>query len=212
MIYMRKVMLIIGGLFAAIAASACCIIPLILGTASAGSAWFGSALAPYRPYLMLLSIALLGFGFYFSYRPEKIDCDNGCCQSIKVLRYRRLSRILLWGVTIFSVWSMAYPSMTSRVFGKDEIDTHLAKASTIEGRRAVLSIDNSFICTDCLPAMLGVVRKTPGVYSADSSLKSKKIFLQYNPKMVSIKHIESLIEKNGFSVTLVNSENELRGE
>ncbi|HXG24487.1 MAG TPA: hypothetical protein VNJ09_08045 [Chthonomonadales bacterium] len=55
---MKRFAILISAVFAAIAASACCILPLILGAARAGSVGLGAALAPYRPYLMGLTLLL----------------------------------------------------------------------------------------------------------------------------------------------------------
>lgn len=52
---MKKASLMFGVIVAAIAASSCCILPLVLGVASAGTLGLGAALEPYRPYLIVLS-------------------------------------------------------------------------------------------------------------------------------------------------------------
>ena len=46
---MQKFSLLVGAVIAAIAASACCILPLLLGAASVGAVGLSAALTPYRP-------------------------------------------------------------------------------------------------------------------------------------------------------------------
>ncbi len=53
---MKKAAVILGAVVAAVAASACCILPLILGVASAGTLGLSAALTPYRPYLVSLTL------------------------------------------------------------------------------------------------------------------------------------------------------------
>src|SRR5258708_17809865 len=111
---MKRIAVLVGAIFASIAASACCILPLMLGAASAGSVGLSAALAPYRPYLMGLTVLLLGAGFYFTYRPEKAACGpDGRCGTAKTRGMKRLSKGMLWLVTLFTVSSMVYPWIAS---------------------------------------------------------------------------------------------------
>ncbi len=92
---MKKLSVLFGVVVAAIAASACCILPLILGAASAGSVGLSAALAPYRPYFIVLTVLLLGGAFYFIYRPQKAGCETDCCPTGKTLRTRRFNKAVL---------------------------------------------------------------------------------------------------------------------
>ena len=60
-----------GAVLTAVAASACCVGPLILVALGVGVAWASrlSAFEPYRPLFIALTVGLLGFGFYRAYRP-----------------------------------------------------------------------------------------------------------------------------------------------
>lgn len=60
-----------ASLLAAIAASLCCILPIVFalgGFAIVGASAFFESL---RPYLLIVTFALLGVGFYLSYRQPK---------------------------------------------------------------------------------------------------------------------------------------------
>ena len=46
-----------------------CCLPFVLGGLGVGSAAFATATAPVRPYLLLVSLGLLGLAFYQAYRP-----------------------------------------------------------------------------------------------------------------------------------------------
>src|SRR5688572_26172571 len=96
---MKQLMTLIGAGFAAVAASACCILPAVLGITGAGALGLSSALTPYRPYLMGLTALLLGAAFYFTYRPAKAACDaDGPCATDKTVGVQRFSKAMLWGV------------------------------------------------------------------------------------------------------------------
>ena len=68
-----------GGILGAIAASSCCIAPLVLFSLGISGAWIGNltALAPYQPYFIAATIACLGYGYWLVYRPSKVACAEG---------------------------------------------------------------------------------------------------------------------------------------
>ncbi len=68
---MKKIAVLVGVVLTALAASACCILPLVLGVASAGTLGLSAALTPYRPYLIGVTLLLLCGAFCAAYRPAK---------------------------------------------------------------------------------------------------------------------------------------------
>jgi mercuric ion transport protein len=71
-----------GGLLGALAASSCCILPLILFSLGVSGAWIGNLtqLAPYQHDFFVATIALLGTGYWLVDRSSKLACaDGGAC-------------------------------------------------------------------------------------------------------------------------------------
>jgi len=68
-----------GGLVGALAASSCCILPLVLFSLGVSGAWIGNftRLAPYQPYFIAASIGCLGYGYWLVYRSTKLACAGG---------------------------------------------------------------------------------------------------------------------------------------
>jgi len=68
-----------GGLLGALAASSCCILPLVLFSLGVSGAWIGNftRLAPYQPYFIAVTIACLGYGYWLTYRSSKVVCADG---------------------------------------------------------------------------------------------------------------------------------------
>lgn len=66
-----------GSLIAALAASSCCILPVILFALGAGGAWIGilMRLAPLQPYFIAAAIVFLSVGYWLVYRSH-IACAN----------------------------------------------------------------------------------------------------------------------------------------
>ena len=68
-----------GGLVGALAASSCCILPLVLFSLGVSGAWIGNLtqLAPYQPFFIAATIACLGYGYWLVYRSSKVACAGG---------------------------------------------------------------------------------------------------------------------------------------
>ena len=75
-----------GGLLGALAASSCCILPLVLFSLGISGAWIGNLtqLAPYQPYFIAATLALLGTGYWLVHRASKRACAEGkvCARSL----------------------------------------------------------------------------------------------------------------------------------
>ena len=59
-----------GGVLGALAASSCCILPLVLFGLGVSGAWIGhlTRLAPYQPYFIAGTAGCLGLGYWLRYR------------------------------------------------------------------------------------------------------------------------------------------------
>src|ERR1700746_2401478 len=68
-----------GGGLGALAASSCCILPLILFGLGVSGAWIGNftQLAPYQPYFIAATIGFLGYGYWLLYRSSNLACAEG---------------------------------------------------------------------------------------------------------------------------------------
>lgn len=69
----------VGGLFGALAASSCCILPLALFALGVSGAWIGNftRLAAYQPYFLAATLACLGCGYWLVYRSSTHACADG---------------------------------------------------------------------------------------------------------------------------------------
>jgi mercuric ion transport protein len=75
-----------GGILAALAASACCVLPFVLFSLGVGGAWMSNltALAPYQPYFIAAAGVFLGFGYWLVYRDRRTSCaqDEACARPL----------------------------------------------------------------------------------------------------------------------------------
>src|SRR5216684_7159380 len=97
-----------GGILGALAASSCCILPLVLFGLGIGGAWIGNltALAPYQPLFVAGTAGLLGYGFYLVYWKPRRACaeDTACVRPIP----NRLVRLALWIATVLVIAAFAF--------------------------------------------------------------------------------------------------------
>jgi mercuric ion transport protein len=96
-----------GGILGALAASACCILPLVLFSVGISGAWIGNltALGRYKPYFAGGTLALLGYGYYLVYVRAKQACADGSCARALPGRIVKLS---LWIATVLVVAALAF--------------------------------------------------------------------------------------------------------
>jgi mercuric ion transport protein len=71
-----------GGILGALAASSCCILPLVFVSLGVSGAWIGNltALAPYKPLFVAATLGLLGYGYYLVYwKPRQLCAPGEAC-------------------------------------------------------------------------------------------------------------------------------------
>jgi mercuric ion transport protein len=75
----RQGLMAAGGLLGALAASSCCILPLVLFGLGVSGAWIGNftRLAPYQPWFIAATLAFLGYGYWLVYRTSTRACTDG---------------------------------------------------------------------------------------------------------------------------------------
>ncbi len=78
-----------GSLVSGVLASACCLGPLVLGLLGISGAAFAHKFEPFRPYLLVVTYALLGGAFYLTYRPQTTCGPDSACE---MPRARRLGK------------------------------------------------------------------------------------------------------------------------
>lgn len=98
-----------GGLFGALAATSCCILPLVLFSLGAGGAWIGTltALAPYQPIFVTLALGFIGYGVWLVYRRPTAGCAKGdaCARPLP----KRSVKLGLWAATFIVAAALAFP-------------------------------------------------------------------------------------------------------
>ncbi|MGH8507791.1 MAG: mercuric transporter MerT family protein [Gammaproteobacteria bacterium] len=104
-----KALASIGGILGAIAASSCCVLPLVLFALGISGAWISNltVLAPYQPYFVAVTLTCLAAGFAMVYRKPKAVClpDSSCAKPGS----DRLTKLGLWTATVIIAAALVFP-------------------------------------------------------------------------------------------------------
>jgi mercuric ion transport protein len=91
-----------GAAASATAASLCCVGPAVVSIVGVSGAVAAAALQPYRSFLLLGSLVLLGVGVWLSYRPGAVSPPGAVACATPA---GRLSRRIVWIAA--AVWLLA---------------------------------------------------------------------------------------------------------
>jgi mercuric ion transport protein len=99
-----------GSILGALAASSCCILPLLLFSVGISGAWIANftAMAPYKPYFAAGTLGLLGYGYYLVYVRPRQACADGSCARMLSNRFVKSS---LWLATALVVAALSFDAI-----------------------------------------------------------------------------------------------------
>lgn len=193
-----------ASIVAAIVASFCCILPIVFAIAGLSIAGASAAFAPWRPYLLGLTFALLGRGFYYAYRPARRRCEAGiACARPEV---SRSSRIGLWIATVLVLAFAAFPyysgplaewTLSDRGSAPASLKPLPAAATQAKVQRVVLVVEG-MDCTACASSIEKQLKAIPGVSKASVSYEKGRAEVEYDASAVRLAQIESAIKEQGF--------------
>lgn len=96
----------VGGILAALGASSCCVLPLLLFSFGVGGAWIGNltALSRYQPVFVAVALGFLAVGFWRVYRQQ---CATGstCARAGS----NRAAKIGLWTAAVLIIAAVVFP-------------------------------------------------------------------------------------------------------
>lgn len=108
---------LIGGALAAIAASACCLGPLLLVSLGIGGAWISNLalLEPFRPLFIAIALTCMALAYRKLYRAPSADiCALGTACAVPGTN--TAYRALFWGVSFLVLVALAYPYLVTLLY------------------------------------------------------------------------------------------------
>lgn len=188
-----------AALFAAIAASSCCLGPLVLSLLGLGGVGIFGWIAPLRPYILGLTGLSLAVAFYLTYRRPKGVTGDACgCEPSKA---RRKQKVVLWFTTVAVVVFAVTPTVLAKV-------EHLRRSqATATAAVAVIHVEG-IDCEACAVPMRKKLDKLGGFHGLQLDLKNQTVTVNYDPgpdrPEVYVKAIDSL----GYEASLASAARE----
>ena len=109
-----------SSIISAFLASACCVGPLVLALLGLSGGALLAKFEPYRPYFTVVTFALLGTGFYFTYRKPVATTGastvTGDACGCPAPRTRRTGKVMLWVATAMVLAFLAFPYVAPVIF------------------------------------------------------------------------------------------------
>lgn len=193
---MKQRTLISTGLFSAIAASLCCITPilaLVAGTSGAVSsfAW----IAPFRPYLVILTIGVLGFAWFPKLKPSTIEVDSCGCEVEKPKFIQ--SKTFLGIVTLFAVFMLSLPYLMGSLNQSSNSQVNLIASRNLSKREFQIT---GMTCESCEQHITHAINKLPGIGKTVVSYKEASAVVEYDSSKVTANQLIAAINATGYKV------------
>ena len=104
---------LVAGVIAALAASICCIGPILLWSLGIGGAWISSLVLfePYRPIFIVLTLLFLGLAFRRVHIASRACLQGSGCGDARLLRRWRLG---FWIAAIVALALIAVPWVAAK--------------------------------------------------------------------------------------------------
>lgn len=187
---------LISGIFTAIAASLCCITPIIAFISGVtGIASTFSWLESFRPYLIIFTILVLSFAWYQKLKlKEQIDCSCDENNKPKFIYSKNFLSIL----TGFIILMLAFPHYAYIFYPKKEKKMIIIEKSSIKAFELKII---GMTCKSCAMRINHEVNKLNGIISSNVSYKIGNAIIKFDNSKISIHEIEKIINSTGYRVT-----------
>lgn len=198
---MKKENVFVGGaVFAALASSLCCVLPLAAVVFGLGAFGAASAFETYRPFLLALAVAALAFSFYQVYfrRAECAECESCAAKPVS-----KTNQTFLWlGLIAISAFSLA-PYYTGYIMAAVSnqpppmTNSILPAAESAANKTVVIEVEG-MTCAGCEPHINETLKELKGVATSEASYQNKNVKVVYNPNQISLEQIKKAIDEIGY--------------
>jgi mercuric ion transport protein len=193
-----------AGLGAAVAASACCTIPLALVSLGIGGAWIGSltALAPYRWIFVTLALGALAYAGYNEWHlSRQPDCD---CETAFSSTTRR-SLLGAGALVVLALVVSPYLLGVSAIGATQRAQTAVSGAQDAPGessppasfQQVVLKVEG-MTCAACPKTVRTSLEGVEGVYSVEATYEPPEAVVRFDPDKVTVEDLTKATAGAGF--------------
>ncbi len=199
--------LIGAGVVTAIAASLCCITPVLaLFAGASGIASTFSWIEPFRPYLIGITVLVLAFAWYQKLKPVKQEDIDCACEDDEKPSFWQ-SKKFLGIVTIFATVMLAFPHYSSIFYPENKSKIVQNAQSNIS--ESIFKV-KGMTCESCNQHVEHEVSLLSGYMAAVADYKTGTVKVKYDNTKSSEKEVVDAINKTGYKIidTIIPVENE----
>jgi len=183
-----------AGLGVAFIASLCCITPVLAVLAgTSGIAATFSFMEPFRPYLIGLTILLLGFAWYQKLKPSKeIDCN---CDTDESSFFQ--SKSFLGIVTVAAALLLAFPNY-SHLFFSSQQSVQVQYVSEADVEHAIFNVEG-MTCSGCEASVKHELSMLDGILESEVSYDTGTATISFLRSKLTVDDLRKTINKTGFT-------------
>lgn len=203
---MKESSLTFASIGAAIAASLCCIGPLVAVVLGLGTFGAAAAFEKFRPYSLGLTGLLLAGAWHLAYRSRKTGaCADGACPPKSPARY---SKAMLWFATGLVGLFAAFPYYSPLVWKKLGQTHSLGAPAPLSSQPTPAAVScvtlkvEGMTCGGCAAAVQSSLSRLNGVSEASVSFEEKTGTVKYDSSRLTPEQIIQAIEKVGYKATV----------
>ncbi len=211
-----------GAVVAALAASLCCILPVIAVVFGLGAFGIAAVFESLRPYMLVVVFAALAYSFYRIYLRRE-ECGEGAACSTKPIG--RINQLVFWAVAAMVAVLAAFPYYSGSIVAAIDTSnpTHQEEVSLAadsapsyqaeesddsppavaepesQNRQTVVIAVEGMTCEGCAAQLNVALKRLKGVISAEANYPQKNVKVVYNPKLVTVERIKKAIYDAGYT-------------
>ncbi|MBE7487046.1 mercuric transport protein MerTP [bacterium] len=186
-----------AGVLSAFAASLCCITPVLAFLSGAtGLASAFSWMEPARPWLIALSIGLLGFAWFQKFKPRTASEIQCACEEDQKTPFLQ-TKAFLGIVTVLAALMMAFPWYGSFVYPEDQTKMVIVPADQVETATYQVT---GMTCPSCEEHVRHGVNGVEGVIDVKADYRTGTAVVRYDRERTNDEAIRQAIDSTGYKV------------
>lgn len=192
-----------AGLVAALAASLCCITPLLavlggLGGVASAFAW----LEPLRPYSVALTVGALGFAWYQQFKPAPAADACGCAVDAKPSFMQ--SKGFLGVVTGLAALLLAFPYYGAKLYPTPAAPVPVATSAAVPVWQTANYRIGGMTCEACAKHVEHAVQQLPGVQAVTVSYDQGTAHVRFDAVKSPAAQVAQAINGTGYKILATN--------
>jgi len=190
-----------GAIVTAAIASLCCIGPIAVAAIGFGSIAAFSVFWEFRPYLIGLTLVLLGLAFYFTYRRREVQCEDGTCKFESAGKW---SKSAVWLATGTAVLAIVFPLFSSTDTAAAQSMLFPQTGQSPQSAVVILDIEG-MDCRGCAAGLEATLGRLTGVYKAAIDFEKSRAIIEYDSTTTSPDKLIASVDETGFTATIAES-------